>query len=456
MMSAPVSSSSRQQTVPPPPPPKPPVKVDGTLGVTPGMHAPVGAPAPSISPPAAVQERKPAPAATAASREAHAARLNGGISSSNLPTLQPPSNATATQTAHATPAVRAMSKQSPSFEQVKQGSQIQRGQSGTSVKEMQGRLSDLGYGVQQTGQFGNTTETRVKQFQRDHGVQMTGKMGPTTATALDKAEKHAPTMDRVEKHGAVIKHGMQGEAVKEMQQRLSHLGYGVQQTGMMGNTTEKALKQFQKDHHIQQTGRLGRTTLDAMRQAERKNNPEPLDQHAVPHPNNYGLCGVTTTAMALKANGKNVDLGNAKSADAFASKMYTPGEGSSGELMAKTLREEGLKDAQFKTHGTMGDLTGTLDKGQPVPLGVASTFGGKVTNLPHGSTRYPELKKGDSYEHTYGSSGHWLLTTGYKGDAANPTSFTVNDPDTGATVEVAADKLRDYAGGDGSFWLIKQ
>lgn len=165
---------------------------------------------------------------------------------------------------------------------------------------------------------------------------------------------------------------------------------------------------------------------------------------------------MATTAMALAANGKNVDLGNAKAAAAFASKMYTPGSGSSGERMAQALRDEGLTDAQFKRNGTMSDLTATLSKEQPVPLGVASEFGGKVTNLPNRSTRYPKLNEGDTYEHTFGAAGHWLLITGYNGDAAHPTSFTVNDPDTGATVEVSADKLRDYAGGDGKFWMITQ
>lgn len=76
-----------------------------------------------------------------------------------------------------------------SFDSIRKGEVMKKGDKGKSVEELQMKLTILGFPVQATGNFGNTTELKVKQFQKVHGISQTGKLGPTTIKALDNAQK---------------------------------------------------------------------------------------------------------------------------------------------------------------------------------------------------------------------------------------------------------------------------
>lgn len=72
------------------------------------------------------------------------------------------------------------------------GSDLQRGASGTEVKQLQSALVKLGYMTQAQmntgpGSFGPMTEAAVKKFQASHGVPSTGYYGPMTRAAMAKA-----------------------------------------------------------------------------------------------------------------------------------------------------------------------------------------------------------------------------------------------------------------------------
>lgn len=67
--------------------------------------------------------------------------------------------------------------------------------------------------------------------------------------------------------GSVLEPGAQGAVVSDMQQKLTRLGYGVQSTGVLGETTADALRGFQRNNRIQATGELGPTTLAGMERA---------------------------------------------------------------------------------------------------------------------------------------------------------------------------------------------
>lgn len=74
----------------------------------------------------------------------------------------------------------------PSFDQIRKGAVLSKGDSGDSVRELQTKLTKLGFPVEITGNFGNITELKLKQFQKKYNIQQTGKLGETTIKKLDE------------------------------------------------------------------------------------------------------------------------------------------------------------------------------------------------------------------------------------------------------------------------------
>ncbi len=65
----------------------------------------------------------------------------------------------------------------------------------------------------------------------------------------------------------VLKNGMEGDDVKEMQSMLIALGYDLGSWGAdgdFGDATQIALKKFQKDHKLSQTGTLNKATYEKL------------------------------------------------------------------------------------------------------------------------------------------------------------------------------------------------
>lgn len=75
------------------------------------------------------------------------------------------------------------------FDQIRQGAVLKRGDQGTLVKELQKRLNTMGFYLSADGIFGAGTERQLKSFQKATGVQTTGQFGATTLQALEWAEK---------------------------------------------------------------------------------------------------------------------------------------------------------------------------------------------------------------------------------------------------------------------------
>ena len=69
---------------------------------------------------------------------------------------------------------------------------LERGKAGPTVEKVQRRLVEKGYALSVDGDFGETTETVVKQFQRDAGLPVIdGVFGPATYNALFAARSLA-------------------------------------------------------------------------------------------------------------------------------------------------------------------------------------------------------------------------------------------------------------------------
>ena len=67
---------------------------------------------------------------------------------------------------------------------------LRKGSAGDDVRDMQEKLSKLGYSLGRygaDGEFGNDTYKAVKQFQKDHGLTADGEAGSTTLEAIDVA-----------------------------------------------------------------------------------------------------------------------------------------------------------------------------------------------------------------------------------------------------------------------------
>jgi hypothetical protein len=58
------------------------------------------------------------------------------------------------------------------------------GQEGAAVVELQRLLTEAGYPLEADGDFGNTTEGKLKHFQKDHGITINGHLGKTTLSLL--------------------------------------------------------------------------------------------------------------------------------------------------------------------------------------------------------------------------------------------------------------------------------
>ncbi len=88
-------------------------------------------------------------------------------------------------------------------------------------------------------------------------------MAPTApAPAQDLAALHdAESIQQIRDGRGALGLGDQGSSVVDLQQSLTQLGYGVQATGTMGQTTQGTLRRFQEHAKIAPTGELGATTL---------------------------------------------------------------------------------------------------------------------------------------------------------------------------------------------------
>lgn len=80
---------------------------------------------------------------------------------------------------------------------------IQKGSSGSSVKEAQCWLNKFNYGLVVDGQFGTATDSAVRAFQKSKGLEVDGVVGPKTWNALIYGTK-PPVDSRAQKVQRVI------------------------------------------------------------------------------------------------------------------------------------------------------------------------------------------------------------------------------------------------------------
>lgn len=128
------------------------------------------------------------------------------------------------------------------------------GMRGTDVKEMQGLLCARGRIVVTDGEFGPKTRAAVVDFQGARWLDRDGEVGPKTLGAL-----------RTNLGARILKRGMNGTDVRELQRLLNVRGASLQLDGDFGPKTEAAVRAFQKARRLSVDGEAGPQTVGALR-----------------------------------------------------------------------------------------------------------------------------------------------------------------------------------------------
>lgn len=134
---------------------------------------------------------------------------------------------------------------------------IQSGNSGDAVKEIQEKLKQLGYYQGKIdGIFGSLTDTATKDFQLDYKLNSDGIIGPITRGRI------AETLSS----GTILQYGSVDVEVKTLQRQLKNLQlYAGEIDGIFGPVTDAAVKGFQKNNSLIEDGKVGAKTKQTLK-----------------------------------------------------------------------------------------------------------------------------------------------------------------------------------------------
>ncbi|MEL4504516.1 peptidoglycan-binding protein [Luteococcus sp. H138] len=183
------------------------------------------------------------------------------------PTSAAPASASPSAPASATPSAVAV---------------LKAGATGDRVRELQHRLQQLEWFEGKiTGTFGDATSASVRGFQEKRQLPVNGVVDATTWNELVKRTKQ-PTRDQlynIMKPGpALLKQGMTGAKVRELQARLKQIGwFSGKVSDNYGPATGKAVKDFQTKRGIPVTGEVDQRTLDRLAGMTRQPTREELN-----------------------------------------------------------------------------------------------------------------------------------------------------------------------------------
>ena len=136
---------------------------------------------------------------------------------------------------------------------------LEKGSTGSDVKDLQTKLKKLGYyDAYVDGDYGDTTVAAVKAFQKKYNLTADGIAGKETLRKLDSVYENANS----DKDDDSLRMGDSGSAVKDLQTKLKKLGYyngTIDST--FGSGTYAAVRAFQKKYNLTADGVAGSETL---------------------------------------------------------------------------------------------------------------------------------------------------------------------------------------------------
>lgn len=141
---------------------------------------------------------------------------------------------------------------------------LKRGIEREEVADLQLRLMELGFMDQDepTQKFGPATENAVRLFQRQ--VNFTDTIDVTLEEDGIAGEKTLALIYSDSAPHYIIKYGMEGDDITEVQEQLKDLGYMSAVTGYYGDKTVAALKDFQDRNDLSADGMCGEKTLNLL------------------------------------------------------------------------------------------------------------------------------------------------------------------------------------------------
>ena len=152
---------------------------------------------------------------------------------------------------------------------------LEKGSTGSDVKDLQTKLKKLGYyDAYVDGDYGDTTVAAVKAFQKKYNLTADGIAGKETLKKLDSVYKNADS----DKDDDSLRMGDSGSAVKDLQTKLKKLGYyngTIDST--FGSGTYAAVRAFQKKYNLTADGVAGSETLKKLDSAYKNANSDEDD-----------------------------------------------------------------------------------------------------------------------------------------------------------------------------------
>jgi N-acetylmuramoyl-L-alanine amidase len=153
------------------------------------------------------------------------------------------------------------------------------GDRGEPVRDIQRRLTGLGFPAETDGIYGPQTVATVAQFQESRGLPADGIVGPETWRALVEAGFRLG--DRMLYRRSPM---MRGDDVSRLQRSLGSLGFDAGKVdGLFGPDTLRALLDFQRNRGMAEDGITGREVVDElalMAKATDKPGREEVRDHA--------------------------------------------------------------------------------------------------------------------------------------------------------------------------------
>ncbi len=140
---------------------------------------------------------------------------------------------------------------------------IRPGDQGEAVRDVQRRLTELGYRIgrpELDGTFGPETGFAVREFQGDRSLPIDGVVGPDTWTQLVEAGYRLGDRTLYLRVPA-----FRGDDVRELQRALNALGFDAgKEDGIFGASTGEAVKEFQRNVADRADGIVGLDTVHTL------------------------------------------------------------------------------------------------------------------------------------------------------------------------------------------------
>ena len=326
---------------------------------------------------------------------------------------------------------------------------LEKGSTGSDVKDLQTKLKKLGYyDAYVDGDYGDTTVAAVKAFQKKYNLTADGIAGKETLKKLDSAYKNADS----DKDDDSLRMGDSGSAVKDLQTKLKKLGYydgTVDST--FGSGTYAAVRAFQKKYNLTADGVAGSETLKKLDSAYKNADSDKDDDSLRMGDSGSAVKDLQTKLKKLGYYDGTVDStfgsGTYAAVRAFQKKYNLTADGVAGSETLKKLdsaykNADSDKDDDSLRMGDSGsavkDLQTKLKKLGYYDGTVDSTFGSGT----YAAVRAFQKKYNLTADGVAGSETLKKLDTAYKNADSDKDDGSLRKGATGSAVKDLQTKLK--------------